>query len=178
MTSSFWRKWSCNYKSTNKLKIHIEQTFIRNQWQIIHELLTFENILKISENRQDIVIFWPLPKIHCILSVFNVFWPEKNGKKGEILDKIVYFEKFECFPQKSYYKSFERCSTLKICQKMSNRLKLKVKKTKLTAIYSVWDFWKIFELEIGSRKQRTNATISINLRNKNAFWNCDKQRIF
>ena len=143
-------------------------------------------LLKISWKFQKIgktllllyAIFWPLPKIPCILSVFKVFWPEKNGKRGKILDKIVYFEKFACFPQKSYYKSSERCSTLKIWQKMSSRLKLKVKETKLTAIYSVWDFWKIFELEIGSRKQRTNATISINLRNKNAFWNCDKQRIF
>ena len=31
--SWFWRKWSCNEKSTNKLKIHIESSLSINQWQ-------------------------------------------------------------------------------------------------------------------------------------------------
>lgn len=43
--------------------------------------------------------------------------------------KMIYFEKTERFP----HQSPERC--LKICQNVPNRLKLKVKKTKLTAIY-------------------------------------------
>ena len=50
--------------------------------------------------------------------------------------KMIYFEKTERFP----HQSPERC--LKICQNVPNRLKLKVKKTKLTAIYIFWDLWK------------------------------------
>ena len=49
---------------------------------------------------------------------------------------MFYFKKFECFLQNSYYQSSEFCSTLKICKNIPNRLKLKVKKTKLTLIYN------------------------------------------
>ena len=106
---------------------------------------------KISEKGQDRVIFWSSPRNLCILSIFKSLWLEKNGKRGEIskLDKIVYFEKFKRFQQNSYCQSFERCSTLKICQNISNRLILKVKKTKLTASYSFWEFWKSLIEEVG-----------------------------
>lgn len=99
---------------------------------------------KISKKGQDRVIFWSSPRNLCILSIFKSLWLEKNGKRGEIskLDKIVYFEKFKRFQQNSYCQSFERCSTLKICQNMPNRLKLKVKKRNFTAVFSFWDLWE------------------------------------
>ena len=106
---------------------------------------------KIWENGQDRVIFWSPLRNLCIMTIFKGFWLEKNGKRGEIwkLDKIVYFEKFKRFQQNSYCQSFERCSTLKIYQNISNRLILKVKKTKLTASYSFWEFWKSLVEEVG-----------------------------
>ena len=54
----------------------------------------------------------------------------------EIWKKCSIFKKFERFSQNSYYQSSEFCSTLKICKNIPNRLKLKVKKTKLTLIYN------------------------------------------
>ena len=76
VTSLFWRKQSCNYKSRDKLKIHIESTFIIYQWQLIHELLTL-SAQKISENGQDIAIISHHPKTPM----------------------FYLFLKFECFPQ-------------------------------------------------------------------------------
>ena len=58
--------------------------------------------------------------------------------------KKVRERRYEIWIKNSYYESSERCSALIIYQNMSNRLKLKVKKTNLVVSYSLWDFWKDF----------------------------------
>lgn len=65
------------------------------------------------------------------------------------MKKIVHFEKFTCFSQNSFYQSSKSCSTLRIwingLKLMLNRLKLKVKETNSTAIYSFLKFLEKFD---------------------------------
>ena len=81
--NSYWIKFY--YKSVSK-----------NQWTP-----DFSD-KKISKNGQDVVIFDHHPKTPIFYLFLKFSWPEKNSKKREIwnLEKMVYFEKYECFPQK------------------------------------------------------------------------------
>ena len=47
---------------------------------------------------------------------------------------------FRCFQQNSHCRTSKSCRTMKIFQNMSNRWKLKVKKTQPTPVYTFWKF--------------------------------------
>ena len=56
---------------------------------------------------------------------------------------MIFFKKFECFPQNRYYESSERCSTPKIRQNMWIDYNLKSRKQNLqqfvvSGIFEVW----------------------------------------
>ena len=85
--SWFWRKWSCNEKSTNKLKIHIESSLSINQWQKNPWLLTL-SCQKISENERDnypwllIIISGHHPKTLNSICFIKVSDQKKTVREG------------------------------------------------------------------------------------------------